>query len=186
MNIDITKMKKEIFLLNSLIKKYEENIINYYGKMNIVFSEWNDKNGLKFSEHVINEKNSAFLLINNLKAISNLFDYLIKKYEQFGDALNIDFNRVDDISNNYEKYIDKLDSLIKKYENLDLTSFMDEKEQILAQKEKIINMKKKTITLKDNNLKAFDKINEIEKDINYKISKISIENISETNISDYI
>ena len=96
MKIDVKKMKKDYFLLVSLIKKYEDNLLNYYGKMNYVLSEWNDKNGLKFSEHISDEKKRISLLIDSLKAICNLYGYLIKKYEHFGNTLNIDFDSIDE------------------------------------------------------------------------------------------
>ncbi len=186
MKIDVKKMKKDYFLLVSLIKKYEDNLLNYYGKMNYVLSEWNDKNGLKFSEHISDEKKRISLLIDSLKAICNLYGYLIKKYEHFGNTLNIDFDSIDEISDIFNQLNDKFDIIVDKYNSLNLDFTAKNKEQILIQKEKTIGMRKDTNNLKREILKKIDTIKRIENDVNYKISKILIENISETVVSDYI
>ena len=186
MEINIKKLKKNYYLLNSLIKKYEDIIVNYYGKMNFVTSEWNDKNGLKFSEHIDSEKKNIFLLIDNLKSVCSLYDYLIKKYEQFGKNLKFDFNNIYDINNNFSKMDEKFETLIKKYNNLDLNLIVDEKEKIINQKDKIVMLQKNVRLLKKNISSTFDMFKEIENEINNKISKIEIVNISETNISDYV
>ena len=187
MEINIKKIKKNYYLLNSLIKKYEDIIVNYYGKMNFVTSERNDKNGLKFSEHIDSEKKNIFLLIDNLKSVCSLYDYLIKKYEQFGKNLKFDFNNIYDINNNFSE-LDLINNInkAKKYNNLDLNLIVDEKEKIINQKDKIVMLQKNVRLLKKNISSTFDMFKEIENEINNKISKIEIVNISETNISDYV
>ena len=186
MEINLKKLKKEYYLLNSFIKRYEENMLNYYGKMNYVLSEWNDKEGLLFSEHLDKEKKSVFLLIGNLKELCNIYEFIIKKYDKFGNIVKFDFDKKEVINASFDKMNNDLSNIITKFDNLDFDFSSDEKKQIINQKEKLINLKKNVFSLKNNNNKTFDMIDEIEREINYKISKISIENIKETNISDFI
>lgn len=186
MEINLKKLKKEYFFLNSLVNKYEEIILNYYGKINFVFSEWNDKKGILFSEHIDEESKNVFLLISNLKELCNIYKYIIKKYEQFGDIIKFDFEKKEGINDSFDEVNNDLSNIIRKYDNLDLDFLSNEKKHVTNQKEKFVNLKKDLLALKNNNNKTFDMIDEIEKEINYKISKISPENVKETNVSDFI
>ncbi len=179
MEIYIDKLKIEMNRFNKLITNYEKIMLNLFNILNQTSSYWQDTNSMKFLDSVSRQKININKKINELKTLKDIYEYLIRKYETFGAKIEFDLSAKEKINTKMNKYIEKINKTIDDYNSLYLSFYPDERAPILNQKNELIKIGSKTEELKEKIRKSFIEIEEIEKTVNEKLSKINVEIIRE-------
>ena len=186
MIVHVDKIKVELDKYNNLINKYENAYLNLYHELNSASLYWNDGHSAKFFDNVEVEKNKVSNGILELKSVRDIYFYIVESYEKLGNRISFDLKYQDSIISSFNKYIDKLDEIINLYNNLDLTFCAEEANLLKTELEKLGHMKYSVTAIKNKVRKIFLQIEEIEKEVKFRISKIDIEIIKKKEINDFI
>ncbi len=186
MQVHVANMKTQLISLNKLLTTYEEDLRNFYNELNTSSSYWQDTHADKFFNNVKGEHLKSTNTQNELRSIEKVYKHLIESYETLGDKIFFDFDHKDSCLEKINTFIEKMRSIIGAYNSLD-TSFCGSEATILEQeKQKMMKDVKMITKMKENLQKVFREIEEIEKNIQLQLSKISIELIKETDIEEFI
>lgn len=186
MEINVSKLQTEISNYNNKVKRYEECMQNLYNVLSQASSYWKDGKTNSFFNNLEIEKRDVVEMVHSLRQLSALYNYIIEKYEKFGRKIKYDLEYRNEINTSFDKLEFKLNGIISQYNKIDLSFDPSEKNLILNEKQKIISIKNNLENLRVEVKKIFDEFEEIEREVNYKISEINIKVIKESNIEDYI
>ena len=107
-------------------------------------------------------------MINELTSIKDIYNYIIEKYETIGQKIIINVNTSKTILKQIDGYIEKLDSIIQSYNNLDTSFCKSEKEIIEKERNTLEYTKKKMLKIKTNIKSKIDNIERIERELKNK------------------
>ena len=186
MIIDVNNIKDEIVKLNDLLDKYEDNYLNLYNEINNASSYWNDLISVKFFDSCKIEKIETKTTLEEIKSIIDIYNYILEKYQEIGKKIKFEIKNRDIVINGFNNYIIKVDDLIREYNSINFNCNIKISNMLNDQLYKLKNNRKILNNIKDKVKDIFDNIEEIEKEINLRLSKINIDIIKEIDISIFI
>lgn len=187
MKVNVSNIKLEVNKLNKLIDEYEHNYLNLYNEVGKVSSYWQDGNSINFFNEVDKYKLMVKTNLDEVKELYNVYQYLIEKYTEFGEKISFDIEKQSSTLRAFDSYMNQINNIINSYKKLDL-SFCSyyERETLMQQMSDLKKYNNLLFQIKENFNNTLEKIKEIEKTVNSKISKLSIEFITENDFSEYI
>jgi len=186
MKINIINLKSETKKLSKLINEYEEIFLNLYNEILSGSIYWDDNISKLFFENINIEKNQVENTINELNDLKEIYEELIRKYEEIGNKIEVLPKTKDEILSAVNNYLDKLHKLIELYYDLNLEFNNPETSILHKHLDKLIKIKSDVFVLKEKIKKHYETIEELERKINLKISKIKIELIKEKEKNKFI
>ena len=186
MKININNLKTEIIKLNTLIEEYEEIYLNLYNEISSCSLYWTDETSNKFFDNLNIEKLKVKNTITEMTDIKDIYEEVIRKYEIIGNKLEINPKKKNQILTKFNNYLDNMYELLDLYRELNLDFCQTEATKIYSHMDIIIEVTNNVVELKEKIKKQYEYIEEIEKTINLKISKIKIEYLTETDANKFI
>lgn len=183
MQINIDKLKIDITNYNKLIEEYESIYLNYYHEMESNISYWTSPYANSFFSTIEEEKKENINFYQELLSLKEVLNYIITSYQKYGRKVNCNLNQKDSIINKINNY--NIDEIINSYNELDLNLYPNIKEKIDKHKTKLSNSKKNKEKYKQKIKQYFNSLEEIEKEIKIKLSKITIKPIKENTILEH-
>ena len=183
MIINVNDLKKELNTFNNLIKEYEDNYLNYYNVISSFSFFWNDAHSDRFYNAVTREKINVINSISNLKSLRNAYKYLVEKYSLLGQKIKIDIDERKNILNKFDSYIDRTNDVIQRYYNLDLSFCPEIAYRIREQRSILETNNDRAVDARDKIRKIYNDVENIEKQMRTRISKIDVRKVVETNIN---
>ena len=184
MFINNEKLSIEEKKLASLIDKYNDIVLNYYNILNESSVYWTSPLSIRFFSDIQQEKNKLNITISELKSIDLIYQYIIDTYSEFGKKINYDLSNEEKLTHSFNKYIERLDSIIILYKQFENNNSNYE---IIQQHIDIINKNKsKMIEIKEYYVNTLTKIKEIEAEVKSRISNLKIDYIKETEFQQYL
>ncbi len=184
MEINVRKFKDEAVNYAGIVEKYDECLGNFYNELKDTSSYWIDNQSGEYYDNLSFEKNDVNELIENLKEIMSIYNFIYQNYEKIGEKISYNSEHKDDVIASFNKIIDELSVALKKYTNLNINT--TEKNNILKQRNNIKSIKKNMQNLQSKVINKFDEIEQIERDVNKKLANINIKNIKETELGKYL
>lgn len=186
MEINILKIKEELTKIDNLYEDYEKIYINLYNEFKKIQSVWISQKSNEFNNYILSEKQKVKQTIDDMKNVNNIYDYLVENYKILGDKIKFNINNKDKVIDKINNYQDKLVKIINKYNNINFKEYTEEEKMIIFQKEILLNNKENLENIKKQILDKLKKIEEIEKEVSLRISKIDIEIIKESDITNLV
>lgn len=186
MLVNTKQLKEDLDLYSNLLSEYENNYLNYYNVISSFSFFWSDEHSKKFFNSIPKEKNYCQNMLNELKSIKEVYKYLYTKYSKFGKQIYIDLKNEDSILLKFDRYLEKANSIIHSFNNLNL-SFCPELRPIVQEQKD--NFLKTIEKMRDNRVfikKYFEEIRNIEQTVKMKLKNLEFVVINETNISGMI
>lgn len=186
MKVNVSNLKVEIKKLNKLIDEYEDIYLNLYNELLSNQVYWDDDVSKKFNESIGLEKIQVSTTINELTNIKSIYEELVSKYEKIGNKLEFVPKSKDIILSKLDNYLDKLYKTLEIYNELD---FNKKSKEILIISKHISKLEKMAVevsSLRKKIKEKYELVQEIENNINLKISKIRLEYINEIDINKFI
>lgn len=183
MEIKVTEISKELNKLNNLIDNYENNYLNFYNIITEISLLWQDGYSKIFFDNITSEKKKEQTTIGELKYISNIYSYIVNKYNGIGNKITFNFTYEEKLIKKYNNYIDYIDTNINLYNSLDLENWNSFSNRLKEEKNKLMDIKHNTELIKYNLKEKINQIKEYEKNIKFNLSKLDIESIKESDIS---
>ena len=186
MHIDTKKIEEYLNKLNSQIKKYDDIYLNYYNDISRIKDNWISNQARKFLENTEIEKKEQKKIINNLNDIKEIYEYILLKYKDIGNKIECDLSKKEKLVEKINLYIENLNKIINKYNNLNYKLYDTQTISILQEEANQLKLcLKNIIDIKKSIIDKLNIIEEIDKELKLKISKINISIINETNPKDY-
>lgn len=186
MIINIQSLEKNSSKLIKSIDDFSNNISNIYNELNWVSGYWNDYHARLFFTSVESERIKINKTYDELVLLKEVYKYIISQYKSIGNKLKVNLETKDDILNKFNLFNDKVNEIISLYNDLDLSFCSDVASKINSQKSKLLKIKENIISAKTKIKSTLEKIEEIEKNINFKLSKIDIEVIKRVDINEFM
>ena len=184
MFINNEKLSIEEKKLSSLIDKYNDIILNYYNILNESSLYWTSPQSIRFFSDIQQEKSKLNVAISELKSLDLIYQYIIDTYSEFGKKVNYDLSNEEKLLQSFNKYIERLDSIIVLYKQIEDNNSNHE---IIQQHIDVINKNKsKMLEIKEYYVNTLTKIKEIEAEIKSRISNFKIDYIKETEFQQYL
>lgn len=186
MLINTEELKNNLDNLNQLISDYEELHLNMYSNMSSTFFSWNDNYSKKFLIYAEDDKKSFSQLLSNYKSLSDIYSYLFEKYSKFGKIIYYELDNKNDIYENFNKYISKLENIITKYDNSNLINNSNFSYKIYSERKRLNDNLDKVRSIYSDVKEFYESIEEININVNDKISKLEVYDVQEISINDYV
>lgn len=182
MTIDVKGLKEELKAYNDLLEEYEGNYLNYYNVLSSFSFFWNDAHARKFYNSIPKEKLYYKNLLLELQSIRDVYKYMIMKYSDIGNHIHADLKDKDYILNKFDSYIDKCDDIINEFYNLNLSFCPVEARIIRKKRDSIIDCRDRMIEKRKSVKESLEKIENIENEVRYRINRIDVSIMKETDI----
>ena len=167
---------KDLESLNSKLKEknssYETNIGEYYQHIEQVKYDWYDENSERFYQDVPGDRKNDFNIIEEIKSISKIYDYLINNYKTIGNIIEYDPTKKDDILETLDDMISTITVIINNYNNIEIQRY-PERNRLYRQQNSFIEMKTKIKDLRRKLKTDMNKIDEIENNSQEKFKKVT-------------
>lgn len=186
MQVHVKNMKLYTEMLKKKIQAYEENDRNLWNEMNISSSYWQDFRATKFYDSTRTEQVKIKNTIKELYSMQEIYNYFVEQYASIGNHIFFDLDKKDRCIRKLDIFIQKIKEVENLYKNLD-TSFCPQEKNFLEKEAQNLNkIRNELQKIKEEVINTFLKIEEIETNIQLKLSKIQIEFIKETDKRDII
>ena len=180
---------KDLESLNSKLKEknssYEINIGEYYQHIEQVKYDWYDENSERFYQDVPGDRKNDFNIIEEIKSISKIYDYLINNYKTIGNIIEYDPTKKDDILETLDDMISTITVIINNYNNIEIQRY-PERNRLYRQQNSFIEMKTKIKDLRRKLKTDMNKIDEIENNSQEKFKKVTISRVDNKDIRPYM
>ena len=164
--IDIEELDQEITKLDQLIELYEQIKSNLFNTITSSSVYWHDNKAVKFYDAIEKEKNKTEVLVGNIKDRRDLFFFILTRYKELGKKITCDLETKDaDLDISFDSELkNKIDKQIDEYEKINI--------DLQVSREKI--------------REYYNIIEDIEKKVTFKLSKLSITKINEFEIEQFL
>ncbi len=179
MKVDIKVTLKEINNFKELINKYELDFLNMYKELESSALYWKDNYSYIFFKDVREKKQKIRINIEELQKLNELYQYITESYSKLGEKIKANTDNKGKLMIQFDNYINKLNEIINLYDQLDINYSLIEAQKIISQKKKLIENKILAIQLKQKIKNLLLEIENYEREISIKISKINIEIIQD-------
>ena len=186
MDINIEKLKGDLRALSNLIEDYESIYYSLYNELSNCSIFWNDNNSLLFFDNVSSERIAVNRTISEFRQIKEVYNYLVNKYSEFGTKINIDIKQKDDILTKFDNYIDDIEDILSSFNKLKYGFDRTISDNIFRDINRLIDIISRLYKLKNKIKKHFNALEEIEREVSLRISKINIDILRDTEIKNLI
>lgn len=186
MKINVTNLKYEINNFNKIIGDYESIYLNMYNEYSNSSFFWYDENAKNFFKDINLQKISMQKTFDEFSSLLDIYNYIASSYEELGKEIYYELSAQNEIKTNINNYVNKLQKIINQYNYLNLSKCPEVYNYIQEEKTKLNNALDNAKELYNKVKIFYKKIEEIEKEVKVKTSKIKVEYIKENHISDYV
>lgn len=179
--VDVLELKNHIDKLNFLIDKYEEVYLNMFNQLKEACINWQDGNSLNFDDKIYLEKEEAELLIQTLKDKKNIYTQIYNSYIDIGKKIKCNLDSRESLLLEFDRRIQSVNDILNEFQNIDNSFYYVEYQNIINQRNRVIQIKANLARIKNNVSNLFNKIIEIEQDIQEEIKKIEEIKINDFN-----
>ena len=174
--VDVINLKKVVNKYNSLIDKYQQNYLNVYNEIKNSNLYWVDPHALRFFEAKDIERHKIEVTYEELSKMSNIYSYIIRKYEDIGNYIEFNLENRDALLSKLNLYINRINSIISSYSGLDY-SFASGSIQssINSQINNLRNMAREATEVKERIRTLLNDIKESESKIQSMINNVDIQ-----------
>ena len=188
MEINVGNIEKECSTLKKNIDSFYDNVLTIYNELNWVKGYWDDYHARIFFTNVNSEKMKVVNTYNELKSICNIYESIVERYKSIGNKIQVNLEEKDNVLSKFNNFYDKVNELISLYNDLNLGFCASSSiaNRLYRQKQDLLKIKASLNVYKERVKTTFETLEEIERDINYKITNTSIEEIEEADINEFM
>lgn len=170
--VNITELKNNINNLNGLIDEYEEIQLNLFNQLKDSCINWQDGNSIAFDEKMYLEKQESNLLLQNLRNQKKIYNLIYDKYSELGNKIRCNLNNKTTLLKVIDNCYNQASQIINEFNLIDRSFYYYEQYSISNQREKIVDTRNKLSEIKTTTYEIYDKIEQIEEEINAKIKEL--------------
>ena len=177
--VKVDDLLNELSSLNAVINNYEENYKAIFKELDNSKSFWNDGYAKSFYNDEIIENYQNKEHNSNIRSLEKIYKYIIEKYQEIGNKIEIELSYRDNILENFNKRISDIRDIINQYKGID-TYYCPKERNVIENQIKDLRATITTIRQSKEEYKnLFDKVETIEKNIRERLAKIEVYPIKE-------
>ena len=170
--INCVEIKNIINSLRTIIEEYEIVELNIFNQLKDSCVNWQDGNSIKFGDNIILDKEEIDIFVENLNNEIDLYNYMYNNYIRLGKKIKCNMNNKDTILYLIDNCCNKAVTIINEFNRINISFYYSEQYNIFEQKNKIIKVKNDLLNIRESIKDLYNKIEQIEKNINIKIKKL--------------
>ena len=178
--VDINKLNDLIESYEELIKQIDKNNEDIVAEFYNIKKYWHDQKCINMYSSFELEKKRIIKNAENIKKQENIYKYIKQQYKVFGEKIKINLGKYDKIIEKINLVKSDIKWLIERYHNLD-KDFYPRDYVLNNQCAKLERMKDSLDNIKEKIKNDYNKMNNIESNIQEMISNNRIENFSFNN-----
>ena len=174
--VNVTNLRSISNKFNKLLDQYQKNYINLYNEIKNSNLFWIDAHAINFYDAKDIEKHRMDVSYEELLKISDIYKYIVSKYESIGNLISFNLENRDILLSKLNNYINSLNGILNSYNSLDY-SFANSSViySINSQKNNIRNMINNLSTIRNNIRNILNRIEETENKIQNMIYRVDID-----------
>ena len=180
MEIHIDKLKTTVLQLDHAIEEYEEIYMNFYHVVSSSSFFWNDERSKKFFEMMFSEKNEVKESVDDLKVLRDMYSEMSTNSEEMWNRIRVQLQEKNSVVKYFDQYLEQVQQCLNICQSVPLDVYPLEASLIVKEKSQLSILYREVEEVKEQFIILFDKIQEIENNINKKISKFQVQKILET------
>lgn len=186
MIINIDNMKQELSKINKILSDYEYTYLNMYNEFSSVPSIWRGNVAQRFSNKVGSYKLKIKTSLEEFKSLADVYQYIIDSYEKIGKKCRYDISQRDSVLKQIELYKNSIKKIYQQY--IDLGTDFDNNIKIYIDKEirKVSEILTKIDSLYCVVKEFYSDVFEINKEVKLKLSKLSIDDLDNIEMNDFV
>ena len=184
--VNTIELSNYVKILNNLIDKYEEEYLNYYNEMNKSSFFWNDEKAMRFYSDINIEKLKIITNHNELLSLNKIYTNIINSYQQLGKIVSFDLKNKNIVLDLLNKCNEDIKNIISSNNNVSVGSAPEISGIISSNSSILNNLQNELQDYKMKTREAFNKIEEIEREITSAISSLNLEYVKERDLTIYI
>lgn len=184
MQVNITNLKDNTIKFDKNIQSFEESSFNMYQNIEEMRSLWRTKKTDSLFSLFEEERTLTKHLISNLKKLKNVYQFLIDSLEQYGKKIDVDLDLRDKVLESFDTYMKEENKIIDIYNTIDMSYFTNETNDLKKDKDTVLDSKNKINKLEDAFKNMFDRIEEVEIEVEHKLNAINVVPIKEINFNE--
>ncbi len=176
--VDIEEIKKNILLLNSEIKDYNQNNIELINTIKMTENYWKGDDYNFYIEKLNNQNIKISKYLELLSKKINMYKFLYNEYKEYGKKIRININTEEKIINKINKCIDLIQKILDEYKEITMnTTDTKEKSALYESIKKLDEIKQIYILISEDVKKIYKKVRYSKIKISSEIEKQSIEQL---------
>lgn len=186
MYVNVTNMKTQLNRIIASLNTLYEDYLNYYNELNGVILYWQDPIATRYFDSVKKEQVKVQNMQEEFTFLKEVYQYFVNKYSELGNKIFYVLENKNACISRTNNFIEKAKNVVRSYEKLD-TGFCSSERGILErEKEKLKQIIEDMEQEKEVLRTTFQKIEEIENQIQAKLSRINVEIIKETDLVGFL
>lgn len=181
MQVNISNLKDSVVKFDKDIKSFEESSFNLYQNIEAMSTFWKTSITESFFSSFEEEKTITKDIIANMKKFKNVYQYIIDSLEKYGNKIDVDLDLREKVLSSFDTYAKEENKIIDIYNTIDMSYFTNETNDLKKDKALVLDSKNKINKLEDAFKNMFDRIEEVEYEIEAKLNNINILPITEIN-----
>ena len=167
--VNIEALKNSLSELSGVIDEFEEIELNIFNQLSQSTTYWKDTKSIEFEEKIEMEKRESSTFLVFVKNEKNIYQYIIDKYSSIGNKIKCNLNNKDKIIKSITDCISNINNVDIQFDEIE---YCDEYYWIMSQRDKLRNAKQVLEEYENQITEMFDKIQEIENNIESKMKSI--------------
>lgn len=174
MDINARKIADEVKRLNTFIDSYNDLTLKMYNSINNASFMWKSTYSQSFFSYIPFQKNDCKDLLDELISIRDVYVYIYESYLSFGEKVSFDLSNFSSILSMFGQYISKCNTIISQYNALFIEFCPEERRLLRKERKALIAHRNRVVQFKAAIRKDLEKIEEIEKNVRNRISRLTI------------
>ena len=173
-NVDTKNLKVLIDRFSELQRKYEATTINSFNAITHTSEFWQDDRSPLFYNKITGEKRFTEKLRINLKKRENIYQYIYREYASFGRIIACDLQQKEAILEKLNYGIERLDVIIGRFNNLDISFLFGKRDFLLKQKRHVVQLKKDWDNYRIKLRKFLEQVETIESEVKKRTQSLEV------------
>lgn len=184
MQVNITTLKENVIKFDNNIKSFEETSFNMYQNIEEMRALWRTNKTDSLFAFFEEERAFTKFLTSNLKRLKNTYQFIIDSLDQYGKKIDVDLDLRDKVLESFDTYIKEENKIIDIYNTIDMSYFTNETNDLKEDKAAVLDSKNKINKLEDAFRNMFDRIEEVEIEVEHKLNGINVAPMKSLNINE--
>ena len=186
MLVNVKKLRDNLDRFSTVTNEYYYNYTNLYNEINNSKSYYNSAKATNFYNACDLEKVSNDDLYNDIDSLKKVYKYICEHYSGIGNTIEFELGNSTALFNQIKEINNKINTIRRSLNEIDTSMAREIYYAILEIDNRLNSMQKNLQELERGNKNTINKINDIEKNVKNKLSKIDVGYINETDIRPFM
>jgi len=165
-------LRETINHLSKLVNKQEEATLDLFRTIDYTSGFWMGERASSFYARIAEQRNINDVFKNNLKNRLAIYQYINKEYSKFGEIINCDYRKKEEMQKNINFSVEHLDEINRRLTLLDISFAFRQKDALIIQRNQLAAFRNKIKNYQAGLVKHLDRVETIELEIQKRFGQL--------------